>query len=286
MKVNQMEPRLSRANMRIVTVLLAAMLAVVMVSVPLALPIAEAAAEQLTSTAQKQFDKTKAAAVPADAATLQRLYDTFILLQQQNAERDTRLKAASKQNDDNEKTLRQRIQLIDKAKIEKLASKVETVKASGQPIFDQYALAVVQLKAAKKLGSKTLIAFMELQADLLEIRAKAAKAEIQAAEAELKQAKTNASSMMKRLRDQLAAIDKEEKAISPERSAISQLNKQKTSEWSDFTYALRGSDAKSAIRSLTTLQSVLQDIAQRQGTVEGCEIRIAAVIKTVSSQLR
>ncbi|MWC29066.1 hypothetical protein GON22_13270 [Paenibacillus sp. MMS18-CY102] len=271
-----------RARVPIATALLAFLL----LFIPLALPLAEAAIEQLSATAQKQFDKTKASAIPADSSKLQKLYDTFILLQQQNADRDTRIKAASKQNDDNEKALRQRIQLIDKAKIERLANNAEAAKASYQPLFEQYAVAAAQLKAAKKLGSKGLIAILELQTDLLEISVNVAKADIRGAEAELKTAKTNASNTMKRLRDQLKAIDTEEKVIAPERSAISQLNKQKSSEWSDFAYALRGSDAKSAIRSLATLETVQQDIAKRQRTIEGCEIRIAAVIKSVSGQIK
>ncbi|PWV92491.1 hypothetical protein DFQ01_13552 [Paenibacillus cellulosilyticus] len=249
-------------------------------------PSAHAAAQTLSATAQKQFDKMKAAATAADSAKLQSLYNTYVQVQAQNNARDTKLKATSKQNDTDETALRSRIKAIDQAKIEQLERKLKQTKEGYQPLFDKYAATAASLKAAKQLGSKTLIAAMQLQVDLLEISVKAAKADIKNVDAAWKQAKADATATIKRLRDQLAAIDKEEKLITPQKSAITQLNKQKSSEWSDFLYALRTGDSKNAIRSLTSLGSVLNETAQRLATIEACEARIAAIIKSVSSQVR
>ncbi|GMK42833.1 hypothetical protein PCCS19_58930 [Paenibacillus sp. CCS19] len=249
-------------------------------------PSAHAATQSLSITAQKQFDKMKAAAAAADSTKLQSLYSSFVQGQDQNNARDTRLKTTSKQNDTNETALRSRIKSIDQAKIDLLARKLKQTKDSYQPLFDKYAAATASLKAAKKLGSKTLIAAVQLQVDLLAITVKAAKADISYADTEYKQAKATAAATIKRLRDQLAAIDKEEQLISPQKSAISQLNKQKSAEWSDFLYALRTGDSKNAIRSLTSLSSILNETAQRLATIEGCETRIAAIIKSVSNQVR
>ncbi|MBD3917441.1 hypothetical protein H8B09_01640 [Paenibacillus sp. PR3] len=262
------------------------MLLLSLVCVLLPASSAYAATQALSVTAQKQFDKMKTSATTADSAKLQSLYSSFVQGQDQNNARDARLKATSKQNDTDETALRTRIKVIDQTKIDNLERKLKKTKDGYQPLFDQYTAATASLKAAKKLGSKTLNAALQLQVDLLEISVKAAKADIKAVDAEYKQAKSNATATIKRLRDQLAAINKEEQLIAPQKSAVSQLNKQKSAEWSDFLYSLRSGDSKNAIRSLTLLGSVLNETAQRLATMEACEARIAAIIKSVSNQVR
>jgi|GEM_PF-1079121 len=262
------------------------MLLLILACTLLPAPSAYAAAHKLSVTGQKQFDRMKSAATAADSAKLQSLYNSFMQNQDQNIARDARLKTTSKQNDNDETALRSRIKTIDKAKIDNLARKLQKTKDGYQPLFDQYAAATASLKAAKKLGSKTLNAVLQLQVDLLAISVKAAKADIKTVDAELKQAKASAAATIKRLRDQLAAINKEEQLIAPQKSAVSQLNKQKSAEWSDFLYSLRVGDSKNAIRSLTLLGSVLNATAQRLATMEACEARIAAIIKSVSNQVR
>jgi len=270
----------------IMRLLSAAALAIGIVFALLPMPSVHASVQQLSSTSQKQFDRIKASSAQANAAKLQTLYNDFQSLQNQNAVRDARVKAAAKQNDANEAALRKQISLIDKTKIDRLAVKAQQTKDRYQPLFHRQAAAAAELKAVKKLGSKPLTAAMQLQKDLIEIAVKAAKADIAGAEAELKAAKSVASAAMKRLRGQLDAIAKEEQRISTERTAISQLNKQKTAEWSDLLYALRGGDSGSVNRSLTTLGNLLRDTAVRQSRMEEGEARIAAVIRSVASQLR
>ncbi|GFN31068.1 hypothetical protein [Paenibacillus xylaniclasticus] len=263
-----------------------ALAAIGIVSALLPMPSVHAAIYQLSSTSMKQFDRIKAASTQTNASKLQSLYDDFLQLQSENAARDAKLKATSKQNDEYESALRKRISSIDKVKIEQLAIKVQQTKDRYQPLFNRYAAATAELKAAKKLGVKELTAAAQLQKDLLEISVKAAKADIASAEAELKTAKSSASAAMKRLRSQLDAIKKEEQRITPERSAVSQLNKQKSAEWSDLLYALRTNDAASAKKSLTTLGNLLRELADRQKKIVGYETRITAILDSVSSQLK
>ncbi|MCM3631179.1 hypothetical protein M3194_28090 [Paenibacillus glycanilyticus] len=247
--------------------------------------VTEAAVNALSATSQKQFDKTKAGMASADASKLQASYQGFV--QQQNAvvERDARIKTAGKANDDRESELRQKIRLIDKAKLETLDKKVAQLKNYYQPLFNQYEAAKAELKAARKFGIKELTAAVQLKVDLLEISVKSAKEEIRAAQTALSTAKTSANDKMKRLRSQLDAITEEEKRISVEKSAISQLNKQKSEEWSDLLYALRTYDGKTALRSLTTLNSVVKQMTDRQVKIESYEKKIAEVNKTVANQL-
>ncbi|WP_127530630.1 hypothetical protein [Paenibacillus kobensis] len=273
----------SNGNLRF---LCAAILVIGILSFTLPMPSVHAAAHQLSATSQKQFDRIKSSSTQANSAKLQSLYNDFQVLQSQNAARDTRVKTAGKQNDANESALRKRISAIDKSKIEQLTVKAQQTKDRYQPLFNRYAAASAELKAAKKLRVKELTAAMQLQKDLIEIAVKAAKADIASAEANLKTAKSSAGAAMKRLRGQLDAITKEEQRLVPERSAISQLNKQKSEEWSDLLYALRGSDASSAIRSLTTLGNLLREMADRQKKMEDGEARIAAVILSVSNQIK
>lgn len=263
----------------------AALFLTVLLSALLPAAVTEAAVNTLSATSQKQFDKTKAALSSSDAAKLQSLYQSF--LQQQNAigDRDTRLKATSKTNDDRESEIRQKIKLIDKAKLDALDRRVTQLKQYYEPLFDKYAVAQAELKAARKYGIKELTAAVQLKVDLLEIAVKGAKEEIRTAQNTLSSAKSSASDKMKRLRTQLDAIDTQEQQGSTAKSAISQLNKQKSAEWSDLLYALRSNDGKTATRSLTTLVSVVQQISAQQIKIESYENKIAAINKSVSNQL-
>ncbi|SFE21094.1 hypothetical protein SAMN05216378_2730 [Paenibacillus catalpae] len=264
---------------------IAVLLLAVLLSAILPAAVTEAAVNMLSSTAQKQFDKTKAGMTSTDAAKLQASYQSFVQQQNSIAAQDTRIKSASKANDDKESELRQKIRTIDKAKLEALERKVAQLKNAYQPLFNQYAAAQAELKAARKYGIKELTAAVQLKVDLFEISVKSAKEEIRAAQAALTSAKAAANDKMKRLRGQLDAITEEEKRISVEKSAISQLNKQKSEEWSDLLYALRSYDGKTSIRSLATLNGIAKQIADRQVKIEGCEKKIAEVNKTVSNQL-
>jgi hypothetical protein len=267
-------------RMPIVTLLLAVMLSAVL---PAA--VTEAAVNTLSATAQKQFDKTKAALASADAVKLQASYQSFVQQQNTITERDTKIKSASKINDDKESELRQKIRVIDKTKLDGLERKVTQLKNAYQPLFNQYDAAKATLKAARKYGIKELTAAVQLKVDLLEISVKNAKEEIRAAQNALSSAKAAANDKMKRLRSQLDAITAEEKRISVEKAAISQLNKQKSQEWSDLLYALRTYNGKTSLRSLTALNNVVKQINDRQVKIEGYEKKIAEVNRTVSNQM-
>lgn len=263
----------------------AALLLTFLLTVLLPAAVTEAAVSTLSATAQKQFDKTKAGLASSDGAKLQSLYQSFVQQQTAVQNRDARLKSTAKINNDKESELRQKIRLIDKAKLEALDKKIAQLKKSYQPLFNQYEAAQAELKAARKFGIKELTAAVQLKVDLLEISAKSAKEDIRAAQTALAAAKAAANDKMKRLRGQLDAIKEEEKRISVEKSAISQLNKQKSEEWSDLLYALRSYDGTTSLRSLATLNGVVKQIADRQARIEGYEQKIASINRTVSGQL-
>ncbi|ACT03242.1 hypothetical protein [Paenibacillus sp. JDR-2] len=263
----------------------AALLLAMLLSAILPAAVAEAAVHSLSATAQKQFDKTKAGLTSADAAKLQSLYQSFVQQQTVIGDKDTRIKTTAKTNDEKESELRQKIRLIDKAKLDSLDKKVAQLKNYYQPLFNRYEAAQAELKAARKFGIKELTAAVQLKVDLLEISVKSAKEEIRAAQSALSSAKSSASDKMKRLRGQLDAITEEERKISVAKSAISQQNKQKSAEWSDLLYALRSYDGKTSIRSLTTLTTVAKQITDQQVKIEGYEKKIADINKTVAGQL-
>ncbi|GLX65697.1 hypothetical protein [Paenibacillus glycanilyticus] len=262
-----------------------ALLLTLILSALLPTAIADAAVNVLSATAQKQFDKTKAGMASADASKLQALYQSFVQQQNTIGYQDTRMKAAAATNDSKESELRQKIRLIDKAKLDALDKKITQLKSYYQPLFNRYEAAQAELRTARKFGIKELTAAVQLKVDLLEISVRSAKEEIRSAQSGLSTAKTAANDKMKRLRAQLDAITDEERKVSIAKTAISQLNKQKSSEWSDLLYALRSYDGNTSLRSLTTLSSVAKQIIDQQTKIDGYERKIADINKSVAIQL-
>ena len=244
-----------------------------------------AAAIELTVPVKADFDKTVAAAESSDAAKLKQLYPSLQTLLAEDAQWETQIKAQHYANEEALASVRKAIRDIDAAKLGKLQTEVAQLKAKYKPLFDDYTALNKQITVARKLGNKTLNAALKLQADAMKISTQLARESIRAKEATLKSAKTAAASKIKAARDTLAETDKLKTQIKAYKNAAALPRKSRSPVWTDFKYAIKKQDGRSAANALSTLVELSKQISEKQRQTLDAEKKIAAVIAKKKAQI-
>lgn len=246
---------------------------------------ASAAAIALTAPVKADFDKTVAAAGATDADKLKQAYPSLQALLAEDLQLEGQIKALHYGNEEALTSVRKAIRDIDAAKLNKLGAEVTQLKAKYKPLFDDYTALNKQIAAAKKLGSKTLNAALKLQADTMKVATQLARETIRAKEAALKTAKADAAAKIKAARTTLGETDAIKTRIKALKSAASLPRKSQSPIWTDFKYAIKKRDARSAGNALSTLVGLAKQVAEKQRQTLDAEKKIAAVIAKTKAQI-
>lgn len=244
-----------------------------------------AAAIELTAPVKADFDKTVAAAGVSDAAKLKQAYPSLQALLAEDLQLEGQIKALHYGNEEALGSVRKAIRDIDAAKLDKLGKEVAQLKAKYEPLFDDYTALNKQIAVAKKLGSKTLNAALKLQADAMKVATQLAHETIRAKEATLKAAKAAAAAKIKAARTTLGETDAIKTQIKALKSAASLPRKSQSPVWTDFKYAIKKQDARSAGNALSTLVGLGKQVSEKQRQTLDAEKKIAAVIAKTKAQI-
>jgi len=247
-------------------------------------PVASAATVELTATVKASFDKTVAEADSATKTKLSSLYAELDALLKADKEAEAKIKALHYRNEETLIALRKQIREIDAAKLSKLDEQVKQTKARYQPLFDAYSALNKQISMAKSLKNKTLNVLLKTQADGMKLSVQFAREDIRAKEAAHKAAKTAASNKMKAARDYLAAIDPIGVQIKAQRSAAGLPRGSLSPAWSNFKYAIKNKEAKSAQGALATLVSLAKQIVAQQEKIYALETKIGEIAAKTKNQ--
>jgi hypothetical protein len=258
------------------------MLVVSMTALPAA-PISAATVE-LTVPVKLSFDKAVTAADKQTADKLTSLYGELGTLLKQDKDAEATIKALHYRNEEATIALRKQIRLIDSDKLSKLTAQVRTTKERYQPLFDAYASANKQIAIAKPLKNKTLNALLRTQADALKLSVQYAREDIRSKEAALASAKKATSSTIAAARDSLSAIDPVKVQIKAQRSAASLPRGSLSPVWTNFKYAIKKSETKGTLDSLSTLVMLSRQIVEQQRKIYALEEKIASVISQTKAR--
>ncbi|MBO9597222.1 MAG: hypothetical protein J7559_05305 [Cohnella sp.] len=256
------------------------------VSVWSAVPAAmQAAAVELSAPIKADFDKTVAAADAGMAAKLKQLYPALQASLNEDLQLMAQIKAQRYANEQALLALRKEIRVIDGAKLDKLKAEVAQMKAKYKPLFDEYTALNKQIAVIRKLKSKLLNDALRIQADAMKVATQLARDNIRAKEAELKNAKAAASAKIKAARDTLGETDTLKVKIKSLNGAAALPRKSQSPVWTDFKYAIKKSETRSALNALETLTSLAKQVADKQREVLAAEKKIAAVIAKTKTQI-
>ncbi len=246
---------------------------------------AAAATVELTVPVKTAFDKTAASADSPTAAKLNSLYQDLGTLLGQDRDIETKIKALHYNNEETLIALRKQIRVINADKLSKLEAQVKLTKDRYKPLFEAYASVNKQITIARSLKNKTLNALLRTQADALKLSVQYAREDIRAKEAPLKEAKEATSRLIKAARETLAGIDPLKVQIKAQRSAASLPRASLSPVWTNFKYAIKQNEAKSALDSLGTLVMLSRQIVDQQQKIYALEVKITDIIVKTKAQI-
>ncbi|WP_027086127.1 hypothetical protein [Cohnella panacarvi] len=245
----------------------------------------QAAAIELTAPVKADFDKTVKGADAGSAAKLKQLYPALQASLNEDLQLKAQIKAQHYANEQALLALRKEIRLVDGAKLDKLKGEVAQMKAKYKPLFDEYTALNKQIAIVRKLKSKLLNDALRFQADAMKVATQLARDKIRAKETELKNAKAAAAAKIKAARNTLGETDTLKVKIKSLNSAAALPRKSQSAVWTDFKYAIKKSETRSALNALDTLASLAKQVADKQREVLAAEKKIAAVIAKTKTQI-
>jgi hypothetical protein len=244
-----------------------------------------AAAVEVTPTVRAAFDKTVTGADDKQKDELVRLYNRFLLLQQQEATREEQIKQLHYRNQEQLSVLRKQMSGIDAERISRLEAALKQTRDRHQPLFDQYQSLNRQITIASKLKNKDVTSFLRSQAAILKTAASVARQDIRLKESAVAQAKDERNKKLKRIRSTLSDMDPILIRIRAEQSSEGVYKKRVTAEWKYFAAVVKKADARGASASLGSLVSFAEKAGERGRKRHDLEQSISAIIAKAKQQL-
>lgn len=246
---------------------------------------ADAAGIEWTTTIEEQFAKTTKAADSKTAASLTSASSSFKKLLAQDDRLTGDIKSLQYHNEEQLLAIKKQIKEINANKLAQLDQQVQNTRRKYQPLLDSYTAVNKQITAAKSLKNKTLTSYLQVQAKVLKPLTQLAREDIKAKEAALKALKADTTKQAKIIRDTLSRIDTVKVQIRAQRSAMSQIRKSLSPNWSNFKAAAKKSDPRSALTSLNALISLAKQIETQQLRIHTLEKEISTVLAKAKSQI-
>ncbi|MDQ0196836.1 hypothetical protein [Paenibacillus wynnii] len=240
---------------------------------------------QLTPDIKASYDETAAVADSATKARLTNLYAELVMLQTQYDSREERIRVLHYKNEQMLSIVRKQIREIDAGIVSPLEAQTKSTKERYQPLFDQYSSLSRRISIARNLKDKNLNAVLNAQGDAMRVLVQLARQDIRDKEAKLKTAKETRSLKIAAARKTLSSIESSQTEIKSRKSVVTALNKRLSADWSSFKSAIRKHNPMIASQSLSSLVSMLRQIAGSKQTIEGLEQRISVVIERTKAQI-
>jgi hypothetical protein len=244
-----------------------------------------AAPAELSVTARTKLEQVIA---NADSKLAKQLQDQLTALhakQEQDLAWERTIKAVHYQNETDLIRVRKQIKVVDADKLSKLHSQVQTLKSRYQPLFDSYSALNRQIDLAKILKNKTINSTLRSQANVMKIAVQLARKDIRNKEDIHKKAKAESTKKIQQLRDSLSAIEPIKVKIRAEQSRMNTPKQRFTSEWKVYQSAIKKGDAKSIIRSLTSLTSFATVVNDHKIKIYNYEKSINDILHRVEARI-
>ncbi|MFF2482262.1 hypothetical protein [Paenibacillus sp. NPDC058071] len=263
----------SFARKKLVLPLVALLCAAVLFAAPVS-----AAAFEFTVTARTAFDKMTGDAGQASGDKLKKQYAELQALQKQDLDWDTKVNGLHYRNEESLIAVKKSAKEIDAAKVARLETELTAARKKYEPVFKLYDSLKQQHTAAKKLKSKTAVAYLEPQLDAAKFGVTLAKEDLKKKEAALKAAKTAATAARKKVADTLSGADSLNVKIKAAKSTISTTKKHFATEGAVLNQAVRKADVTASSGSFIRMISYQKQIIEQKQKIHVYETQIEAVI--------
>ena len=264
---------------RIITVLCAIVMILMIV------PTVSAATLEVSNTTKTALAKMIQSADSTLAKKITTNFDDLMSIQKDNEKWDELIKTLDNNNDEDLSAIKKQIKLINADKLSKLQAQLDQAKEKLKPLNTLSKSLNGQLATAKKLKNKNLTTLLQIQSESVKIAIEFAKADINNKEKILKAAKDETTQKVQSIRNTLTGIDPIEAQIKTKKTAISDLNKQVSAEWSSFLQTVKKGTPKTTLESLASLVSLSRKINDHKKTIHQSEKQINSLILKAKSQI-
>lgn len=244
-----------------------------------------AAAIKVSNTTKTALDKMIESADTAQAKKIKASYDDLMSLQKDNEKLDDLIKALDNNNDTDLSAVKKQIKTINADKLSRLEAQVNQAKDKLKPLNSLSKSLSGQIASAKKLKNKSLTSLLQIQSDSVKLAIQIAKIDITNKEKTLKAAKEETANKVKTIRNTLNSIDPIKTQIKTKKTAISDLNKQVSTEWSSFIKTVKKGTPKTTFESLASLAALSRKINDHKKVIHQYEKQINSVILKAKSQI-
>ncbi|UHA73434.1 hypothetical protein [Paenibacillus sp. 481] len=222
-----------------------------------------------------------------DAAltTIEQLHDSFSALELANTQEKQKVQTLREQNSKKHKEISMNIQLIDKAKLDKLKLEADHVQTKYAPLLAKYTELGKKATEAKKRKDNKSALVLDLQRNRIKASAQTARKEIKLRKDALTAARKQASAKAKMVRHTLVPMQTLKKQITAEHKKITELNKHKVAANKRYAAAIKQGDALTAAGQLKQIVGKLHFILASQKKVYEWEGNIRGIIHAAQSKL-
>jgi hypothetical protein len=231
--------------------------------------VVTAATVELNIPIQAALEKLKTSADGATKVKLTLFYDGLLTSQQQNESWDEKISLLHFNNEEALLKLLQEIKEINADTLLILEADLEKAKNRYKPLFN------VSTPLTTLFGSKV---------KLVRTAAQLARIDIQTKEIALKKVKDNKTMTIKKIRLTLAEINPIKVQIKSAKSTANMQKNRVTSTGKSFIQAVKKSNTKLAMESLTTLSALSRQIVDQKQKIHTMEQKINDII--IKAQLQ
>lgn len=217
--------------------------------------------------------------------TIDSMYDTYTLVESSNKAVKQQIQALRKENNEELKSINARVQMMDKALLDRLKSDAESTRQKHAPLLAEYtALGKNASEARKRKDSKEAVLF-DLKRNRIKGQVTAARQSIKQKQDAYNIAKKQTAAKAKLVKDELLGVPIIKKKVTAENQQISSLNKSKTSSEKRYKAAIKQGDAMSAGAELAMMIETLHQIQNSQLMILKNEQSIAIALKSAEARL-
>lgn len=170
-------------------------------------------------------------------------------------------------------------------KLDKLKNDAASTRERYKPLFTLQTSLNKQLTAARQLKSKPLIEALQAQLSVVKASAVIARTEIRLKDEAYAKAKESTSKTVNSVRTVLKDVSLEQAQIRTEKKATVETSKQISVDGKSFTAALKNKDAPEALRSLTVLTTLSNQIITQKLRISSSEKKVSNLLVKAAALL-
>lgn len=246
-------------------------------------PSVSAASLEVSNTTKTALTNMIQSADSTLASKITTNFDDLMSIQKDNEKWDDLIKTLNNNNDEDLSAIKKQIKLINADKLSNLQSQLNQAKEKLKPLSILSKSLNDQIATAKKLKNKNLTTLLQIQSNSVKIAIEVAKVDINNKDKTLKAAKDETAQKVQSIRNTLAGIDPIKAQIKTKKTAISDLNKQVSAEWSSFLQTVKKGTPKTTLESLASLVSLSRKINDHKKAIHQYEKQINSLILKAKS---